>query len=570
ISGISKSERKKRATEALTKVGLGDQLHKKPNQMSGGQMQRVAIARALVNDPDILLADEPTGALDTETSIQVMDLLKEVAKDRLVVMVTHNPELANQYANRIVKLRDGKIIDDTNPYTVDEEKLEKPKHKNMGKSSMSFFTSIALSFNNLRTKKGRTLLTSFAGSIGIIGIALILALSNGVNTYIEDVQKDTMTSYPITINAQSMDLTSVMNDGQQTATNKENVDHKLDKVYTNGADLEMTSSVTNSITKNNLTKFKKYIDDKDSEINQYIGENGVVYSYDTSFGVYSYDPNGELVNSDGSTLTTEKDKSSSMYGMTQMSNMGSSMSDMSGMSSMMGGNNNNFEEMMPGNNGELVSQAIKENYDLVYGSYPEKYDEVVLVLDTNNEIRSTVLYKLGLLPTDEYREYMDEIEDGKKVKVKDTNWSYEDACKQSFYLVPACDYYEKNKNGTFDDIREDDSEIEKLAKNGLKLKISGIIRLKDEDNKLINNSVGYTQALTNYIIDYTDNSEVVKAQKKSKTVNVINNLKFEPSSDKEKIADAKKYIKNLGVSEQAKMCKDIMTQVYAGKQEMLS
>ncbi|MGN0462358.1 MAG: ATP-binding cassette domain-containing protein [Ruminococcus sp.] len=561
ISGISKSERKRRAKEALDKVGLGDQLHKKPNQMSGGQMQRVAIARALVNDPDILLADEPTGALDTETSIQVMDLLKEVAKDRLVVMVTHNPELANQYANRIVKLRDGKVVYDSNPYTVDEEKLEKPQHKNMGKSSMSFFTSLALSFNNLRTKKGRTLLTSFAGSIGIIGIALILALSNGVNIYIENVQKDTMTSYPITVNAQTMDLASVMNDGQQTATDKKNVNHKRDKVYTNGADLEMTSSMTNSITKNNLTKFKEYIDDKDSEINKYIGENGVVYSYDTSFGVYSYDPDGELVNSDGSTLATEKEKSSSMYGMTQMSNMGSSMQNM-------GGTNNNFEEMMPGSDGELVSKAIKENYDLVYGSYPQKYNEVVLVLDTNNEIRSTVLYKLGLLPTDEYRDYMDKINDGKKVKVEDTNWSYEDACKQSFYLIPACDYYEKNSKGTFDDVREDESKIKKLVKNGLELKISGIIRLKDEDNKLINNSVGYTQALTNYIIDYTDKSEVVKAQKKSKTVNVINNLSFEPSDDKEKISDTKKYIKNLGVSEQAKMCKDIMTQVYAGNKEM--
>lgn len=282
ISGISKSERRKRAKKALEEVGLGDQIHKKPNQMSGGQMQRVAIARALVNNPDILLADEPTGALDTETSIQVMELLKQVAKDRLVVMVTHNPELAEEYANRIVRLKDGEITDDTNPYVVEKSKVEKPQHKNMGKSSMSIFTSLALSFNNLKTKKGRTLLTSFAGSIGIIGIALILALSNGVNNYIADVQKDTMTSYPITINAQDMDLTSVMNDGQSAAVEKENVDHKKDKVYSNTTDLEMTSSMTSSVSENNLTKFKEYIDDKDSEINKYIGENGVVYSYDTS------------------------------------------------------------------------------------------------------------------------------------------------------------------------------------------------------------------------------------------------------------------------------------------------
>lgn len=326
ISGISKSERRKRAKKALEEVGLGDQIHKKPNQMSGGQMQRVAIARALVNNPDILLADEPTGALDTETSIQVMELLKQVAKDRLVVMVTHNPELAEEYANRIVRLKDGEITDDTNPYVVEKSKVEKPQHKNMGKSSMSIFTSLALSFNNLKTKKGRTLLTSFAGSIGIIGIALILALSNGVNNYIADVQKDTMTSYPITINAQDMDLTRVMNDGQSAAVEKENVDHKKDKVYSNTTDLEMTSSMTSSVSENNLTKFKEYIDDKDSEINKYIGENGVVYSYDTSFGVYSYDPNKKLVNSDGSSFKTEKDNSNNTF--SQMTSMSSQMTSM--------------------------------------------------------------------------------------------------------------------------------------------------------------------------------------------------------------------------------------------------
>ena len=409
ISGISKSERRKRAKKALEEVGLGDQIHKKPNQMSGGQMQRVAIARALVNNPDILLADEPTGALDTETSIQVMELLKQVAKDRLVVMVTHNPELAEEYANRIVRLKDGEITDDTNPYVVEKSKVEKPQHKNMGKSSMSIFTSLALSFNNLKTKKGRTLLTSFAGSIGIIGIALILALSNGVNNYIADVQKDTMTSYPITINAQDMDLTSVMNDGQSAAVEKENVDHKKDKVYSNTTDLEMTSSMTSSVSENNLTKFKEYIDDKDSEINKYIGENGVVYSYDTSFGVYSYDPNKKLVNSDGSSFKTEKDNSNSTF--SQMTSMSSQMT------SMMGGSKNGFSELMPGKGDNLVSGAVKENYDLLYGHYPEKYNEVVLVLDTNNEIRSTYLYKLGLLPANEYEKYMTKyFEESKKLK----------------------------------------------------------------------------------------------------------------------------------------------------------
>lgn len=564
ISGVSKSERKKRAIKALEEVGLGNQLHKRPNQMSGGQMQRVAIARALVNDPDILLADEPTGALDTETSVQVMDLLKKVAKDRLVVMVTHNPELADKYANRIVKLRDGEITDDTNPYVVDESKLEEPKHKNMGKSSMSFFTSLALSFNNLRTKKGRTILTSFAGSIGIIGIALILAISNGVNNYITDIQKDTMTQYPVTINAKDMDLSSVMQDGQETSENKSNVKHKKDKVYTNGADLEMTSSMSNSVSENNLTKFKEYIDDKDSEINKYIGENGVVYSYNTSFSVYTTDPKGERVCTDGSTLKSEKDKKSE----NTINQMMDTRNEMLG--TMTGSTNNNFEEIIPGKGDNLVSDAIKDNYDLVYGKYPEKYNEVLLVLDTNNEIHSTSLYQLGLLPTDQYKKYMDKINDGKKIKVKSTSWSYEDACKQDFFLVPSCDLYEKSENGTYKNMSDDNQELDKIIDKALKLKISGVIRLKDSDNKLINQPIGYTQALTKYIIDHTDKSDVVKAQKKSKKINVLNNMTFEPSSDKVKISDTKKYIKNLGISEKAKMFKDIITQAYAGNQQMIT
>lgn len=563
ISGISKSERRKRAKKALEEVGLGDQIHKKPNQMSGGQMQRVAIARALVNNPDILLADEPTGALDTETSIQVMELLKQVAKDRLVVMVTHNPELAEEYANRIVRLKDGEITDDTNPYVVEKSKVEKPQHKNMGKSSMSIFTSLALSFNNLKTKKGRTLLTSFAGSIGIIGIALILALSNGVNNYIADVQKDTMTSYPITINSQDMDLTSVMNDGQSAAVEKENVDHKKDKVYSNTTDLEMTSSMTSSVSENNLTKFKEYIDDKDSEINKYIGENGVVYSYDTSFGVYSYDPNKKLVNSDGSSFKTEKDNSNNTF--SQMTSMSSQMT------SMMGGNKNGFSELMPGKGDNLVSGAVKENYDLLYGHYPEKYNEVVLVLDTNNEIRSTDLYKLGLLPAKEYEKYMDEINKGKKVNPDTSKWSYEDACKHSFYLIPACDYYEKTSNGTYKNISDDDQKMNKILKNNaIKLKISGVIRLKDSDNRIISQPVGYTQVLTKYIIDYTNKSDVVKAQKKSKDVNILSNMRFAPDGKKEKIADAKKYLNGLGVSEKAKLCKNIMNSVYGNDKQMQS
>lgn len=301
ISGISKSERRKKAKAALEKVGLGDQLHKRPNQMSGGQMQRVAIARALVNDPDILLADEPTGALDSETSVQVMELLKEVAKDKLVIMVTHNPELAEEYANRIVRVKDGKIIGDSNPCNVTKE--ETPAvHKNMGKSSMSFLTSLSLSFNNLRTKKGRTILTSFAGSIGIIGIALILSLSTGVNMYIDNIQKSTMASYPIQIQAQSFDLSSMMEAGQNAHKAAENVDHDMDNVYSNTTSLEMAANVSTAISENNLTAFKKYLDDPESKIHEYIGENGISYSYDTKFSVFSYDPDGVLVNTNGDDL----------------------------------------------------------------------------------------------------------------------------------------------------------------------------------------------------------------------------------------------------------------------------
>ncbi|MGN0470710.1 MAG: ABC transporter ATP-binding protein, partial [Acutalibacteraceae bacterium] len=348
ISGVSKSERKKRAKEALEKVGLGNQLHKKPNQMSGGQMQRVAIARALVNNPDILLADEPTGALDSETSIQIMDLLKEVAKDRLVVMVTHNPELAEQYATRIVKLRDGKIIGDTNPFEPDSKKTPKPEHKNMGKASMSFLTSLSLSFNNLRTKKGRTLLTSFAGSIGIIGIALILALSTGVNAYISDIQKDTMTSYPIQISAKTIDLNSIISTRNDMidSMNEEIKDRK--GVYADNTALELSNSLNSSVTENNLTAFKKYLDDPKSEINKHIGSNGIVYSYNVNFNVFAEDSDGNVINTDVD-VNEESSSSSNPFE--------SSAAMMKNMKSMFDSSNaaKNFEELIPDADGKSIS-----------------------------------------------------------------------------------------------------------------------------------------------------------------------------------------------------------------------
>ncbi|MTP72527.1 ATP-binding cassette domain-containing protein [Turicibacter sanguinis] len=551
ISGVSKSERKKRAIEALEKVGLGNQLHKKPNQMSGGQMQRVAIARALINDPDILLADEPTGALDSETSVQVMELLKEVAKDRLVVMVTHNPELAEEYATRIVKVRDGKIIDDSNPYQVDASQLGQARHANMGKSSMSFSTSLSLSFNNLKSKKGRTLLTAFAGSIGIIGIALILSISNGVNTYISDIQKSTMSSYPISIQSQSIDLISIMSSGQENMKKLKSgeVDHDLDAVYSNGTELEMASKMTTSITENNLTEFKKYLDDTENEIHQYIGENGIVYSYDTKFDVYTYDSEDTLVNTDGSTL--EGSQSSASVSSPMMAAMSSSSS-------------NHFEELLPGTEDELISSTITDSYDVLYGSWPSKYNELVIVLNHNNEISATTLYKLGLLPSSEYNELISQIEDGETVTLDTQKLSYEDIIAQTFYMIPSCDLYVENDNGTFDYIGDDNSEIKNLLEDAVELKVVGIIRPKeDTETVLISNTVGYTKALTDYIIDYTNNSEVVKGQEASKNLNVLNGMEFSPSDDVDKIKDAKTYIDHLGVSEKANLAKQILQYTYS-------
>lgn len=564
ISGISKSERRKRAREALKKVGLGEQLHKRPNQMSGGQMQRVAIARALVNNPDILLADEPTGALDTDTSIQVMELLKEVAKDKLVVMVTHNPELAEKYATRIVKLRDGKIIKDSNPYEIDESKLEPAQHKNMGKSSMSFLTSLSLSFNNLRTKKARTLLTSFAGSIGIIGIAMILALSNGVNDYITNIQKSTMTSYPISIEAETMDLSSMM--GKTQTADSDELDHKLDAVYPNGSDIELASTITSSITTNNLTDFKKYLDNEKSEIHKYIGDNGIVYSYNTKFNVYTYDSDDTLVNTDGSTLLE------SSYNGTQGQMMSSMINMKSNMQSMMlsTDSNKNFKQLLPDKTGTTVSDSLKDSYEMVYGEWPDNYNEVVLVLDKNNEIASTTLYELGLLPSAEYKDIIKKMENGEDVKVKYTAINYKDICEKEFNLIPACDLYEKNSDGTFKSIESDMDKVENLMKDSIILKISGIVRETDDTSAMSSTKIGYTQALTNHLIDYTENSEIVKAQKENEDINILNGLSFKPADDKAKIADTKTYLKSLGVSEKAAIYKNIMQSAYADNQKMLS
>ncbi|SDA26621.1 putative ABC transport system permease protein [Ruminococcus sp. YE71] len=548
ISGISRAQRRERAKQALEKVGLAEHMHKRPNQMSGGQMQRVAIARALVNDPDILLADEPTGALDSETSLQVMDLLGEVAKDRLVIMVTHNPELAEKYATRTVKLKDGRITDDSDPFEVNDTELKEPEHKSMGKSSMSPVTSLGLSFNNLRTKKGRTLLTSFAGSIGIIGIALILSLSNGVNNYITDIQRKTMSSYPITIESSAMDYSSLINsEKSEMGIKSDEPDHDMDGVYVDNSSIEFGVEEALSISENNLSAFKKYLDDENSEINKYIGSNGIVYSYDTKFGVFTKDEDGVFVNCDGTTLDANAvppitEISTSMF--TNQYNWFGSY---------------NFKQLIAGNDGSLVGSAITENYELVDGKYPESYDEIVLIMNARNEISSSDLYDLGILPTAEYRELMEKVDNGEEVTFDVKKLDYKDIIGKEYRLIPRCDMFVKNGEGKFDDINGDNARLEKLYDTGISLKITGIIKPKDSDTKLISSPVGYTKALTDYIISYTDNSEVVKAQKASKDINVLTGRYFSADSDEKKIADAKSFIQNMNTSDKASLY-SIMTQ----------
>ena len=573
IAGISKSERRARAARALEEVGLGDQLNKKPNQMSGGQMQRVAIARALVNDPEILLADEPTGALDTDTSIQVMELLKKVANDRLVIMVTHNPELAEQYSSRIVKLRDGKIIDDSDPFNPEAELEANPEAAiGVGKAApkkqarMSFLTSLSLSFNNLLTKKGRTILTGLAGSIGIIGIALILSLSTGANTYIAKIQRDTMEAYPITITDRSFDLNSMMSGNRDTmsdyAAGGEEDDGK--QVAVDFSDLEINSNVVSSIKDNNLTEFKKYLDDPNSEIHQYVGENGIVYSYNVKFKIYSYDRDGELIDTDAD-VTKELERGDSSYN--DMLNIYSAMT--ANMESFMGGGSSgasNFSELIPGANGEVISDVIKNQYTLVYGTWPNDYDEIVLITNRRNAFSSALMYQLGYLSRKDFNAAADDLNDGKSAVPFEI--SYEDICNHPFYLVPAVADYRENENGTFTYVADDKDELKNIVDNSVKLKVVGIIRLNDGiDNPPISTRLAYTSLLTNYVIDQCNNSEIVKRQEADPETNILTGLKFMDSDDitddvkKEEIL---KYIDNLSEDDKADMFTSIMMYDYEG------
>ena len=550
LSGVSKTERRSRAKTALARVGLSDQMHKKPNQMSGGQMQRVAIARALVNNPDILLADEPTGALDTETSKQIMELLKEIAEDRLVIMVTHNPELAEEYSTRIIKLIDGEIIGDTNPFKSEEkaeETADEKKTKKSKKKSMSFFTALSLSLNNLLTKKTRTILTSFAGSIGIIGIALILALSNGIQLYIDRIQEETLASYPLTINAKSEDMTETVL--ALMSANSEKSDHELDAVYSSPVLNELINSMTNpKYTENNLKKFKEFLDN-DPEITELVTE--IDYSYDIPFNVFYKDENGKIIKSDAMELMQDT--------------IGMNLGNMTSIHASMSAHPMNvYQEMIAGNDGELVSELITEQYDVIYGSWPKNYKEVVLVVNQNNEISDFALLALGLTTPEEAKESWNDLGEGEKLDTEVKSWSYKEICDMTFRVVPSSSFYSINPNGKgYIDISETDSGLTFMYDNGIEIKVSGIIRPNpDNSGSSLTGTVGYTKALTDKIIETTNDSMIVKAQLDNPETDIILGLPFktddyEEPDNKQKAEDFKNYVSGLNTADKAKLFKEI-------------
>ena len=541
LSGVSRKERRKRAVEVLNKVGLQDHIHKKPNQLSGGQMQRVAIARALINNPDILLADEPTGALDTETSIQIMNLLKQIAEEKLVIMVTHNPELAEAYSTRIVNLKDGQITSDTNPFDAPEGSVEEKLTKNQKRVSMSFWTSLGLSFANLRTKIGRTILTSFAGSIGIIGIALILALSTGMNQYITRVQKETMTSYPITISSQTIDATSIMQLRTQMMglSSQKETKEDDDKVHTDYQSLKQSDAVTNNLIQNNLAEFKKYLDNPASEIHQYVGENGIIYSYNVNFDVYAQNPNQQLINTN-----IELDGGNGNSNRPRMFNFAN-----------IGINNEsakNFSEMVAGTNGQPISSVVTDSYDMVVGYWPTGYNEVVMVLNENNSIPVQSMYQLGFITKEQYTSAKNQL--ANKQDGEDFTLSYEDMLQKIFYLVPSSDNYVKNENGSYSQIKNPEYDTDGLMNKSIPLKVTGIIRPKeDAKNATINTVVAYTNLLTNYVINRANESAIVQAQKNTPEINVLNGVHFNATTDEEKIQDTKEYLLNLSEDEKVNM-----------------
>ena len=553
LSGVSKTERKRRAIEALEKVGLGEQIHKKPNQMSGGQMQRVAIARALVNNPDILLADEPTGALDTETSIQIMELLKEISKDRLIIMVTHNPELAKDYSTRIVRLLDGVITDDSDPYSLEDmeadirakeaakAKTSEKKTKKSGKkqkTSMSFFTALSLSFNNLMTKKTRTILTAFAGSIGIIGIAMILSISNGIQLYIDRVQRDTLSSYPITLQAEAIDISSMVSSMTGNSDSEEHEDKS--KIYSNDIMGDMINTMVKEVKSNNLSEFKKYIENGSSDIKSYVSD--IQYSYDVPLNIYMKDTSNGVEQLNPGTMFD------SIYGEGATS-ASSSMS--SGMGMGMFSNSSVWNQLL-GN-----QQVLDEQYDVLAGHWPENYNEVVLVTDKNNEVDDYTLYSLGLKDPEEVRTLFKKMMVGESYETeKDISYTFDEILDTEFKLVMPTDMYKYNDvTGTWDDYSKDDKYMTNVVNNGTDIKVCGIIRPNDDAvSTSISSGIGYTAKLTEYIIEEVKNSEIAKAQLADTSVDVFTGVPFDNDRNTEiTMDDVNAYMATLSPEESAQM-----------------
>ena len=545
LSGVSKAERRERAVKALEQVGLGDQLGKKPNQMSGGQMQRVAIARALVNDPDILLADEPTGALDSETSVQIMEILKEISKDKLIIMVTHNPELADSYASRTIRLKDGLITGDTMPYSAQVDEVSEPVQR---KTAMSYITALSLSLNNLMTKKGRTILTAFAGSIGIIGIALILSISTGVNNYIDRVQEDTLSSYPISIQAESVDMSSLMT--TLMGINSENAENKHDEdaVYGHTIMYEMMNAMTSAeIQENNVTDLKVFLDEqmsKDSKLSQ--NATNIQYTYNLPMNLYTKDDDGKIVKSDVMSLMSKM--RAGVIGDEAEQSVNQSMNNMfssSGMSSTQ----SQFvvwQEMLPGDDG-LISPMLQNQYDVLYGSWPKNYDEVVLIVDENNEVSDMVLYALGLKSSNDMLSAMTGYMSGEEVDTtKLESWSYADVCKKTFSLILPADCWQKDpETGKYKDISSDELGLKTLYANGIELKIVGVVRQSaDAVTGMMNGAIGYTNALTKYVVEQTAQKELVKQQLDDAQHDVFTGLPFKENDKTLSLDDIKKAVQD--------------------------
>ncbi|ACV28525.1 Macrolide export ATP-binding/permease protein MacB [Anaerococcus prevotii] len=524
LSGVKKEDRKRRAIEALDKVGLKDHIYKKPAELSGGQMQRVAIARALVNNPEIVLADEPTGALDTNTSKQIMDLLKEISKDRLVIMVTHNPELAEKYSTRIVKIRDGVILDDSDPY---EEKNDEENFKTR-RLNLGIKQALNLSFNNLLTKKARTILTAFAGSIGIIGIALIISISKGADDFIAESQRNALKSYPIQIQKESLNLENIL-----TPPERKDKANSTKDVISNNMILKRRNELSASYSENNLTPFKKYMEDNKKKLSDEIGGNFVTYSYDTNFDIFTKDPKGDLINTDGSEFEEREDNF--------MANLLKPQSS-----------NKNFTELISREDGK-VSKMITDDYEIIEGSWPKEATDLVLFTDYNNEIMTQRLYEIGLLPSKDYKDILAKLDNKEKIDIKEAKLSPKDIIGHEYKILTGSDYYEKSGD-SFIDISDDEAKKKELIDKAISAKIVGIARKKtNDDNQIIDSPLAYSRDLTDLLIKHVEDSEIAKAQLANKDKNILNNLPFTASSVEEKQNIGKSFLENLDSKEEMKV-----------------